>query len=159
MNSHRIVLLALCCVIAEVVAAPPAEIAPYNTQLFSLLMNKKSPVDGKNHYRQEFQRAFDAMLSQSTLPEAAKSPVPLKKRLLSGPQPDAAVLQDSLSGIQYVYYEACQAHDCDQTNLAVLYSPQSQAMFGRLHLGGKDEYLGNPSPTEKRLLDQSKNKP
>ncbi|GJI96539.1 hypothetical protein RugamoR57_32570 [Duganella caerulea] len=140
-------------------AADQAAIAAYNTQLFSLLMNKKSPVDGKNHYQKDFDLAFDALLAKSTLAKSAKPAVPLKKRLISGPQPDPTIVQDQHSGRQYVYYEACQAHACDETNLALLYAPSSKTMLARLHLDGKDEYLGDPSPAEKTLLDHSKNTP
>lgn len=41
------------------------------------------------------------------------SAVPLKCRLLSGPQPDPVRVRDKDSGRQYIYYEACQAHACD----------------------------------------------
>jgi|SRR5471030_132809 len=140
-------------------AADQAAIASYNTQLFSLLMNKKSPVDGKNHYQKEFDLAFDTLLAKSALAKSTKLAVPLKKRLLSGPQPEPAVVQDKHSGRQYVYYEACQSHACDETNLALLYAPVSKTMLARLHLDGKDEYLGDPSPAEKTLLDHPKNAP
>lgn len=135
-------------------AETAAQIAPYNTQLFSLLLNQKSPVDGKNHYQKAFDLSFDAMLAQSALARGAKAGVPLKKRLLSGPQPDAVVVPDASGTRQYVRYEACQAHACEETKLVVLYAPASQAMFGRLHLDGKDEYLGHPSAAETALLDR-----
>ena len=136
--------------------ASSAQLAPYNMQLFSLTMNAKSPVDNKNHYVKEFDQAFDAMLAQSALAKTTKNKVPLKKRLMSGPQPDPAIVQDKASGRQYVYYEACQAHVCDETNLAVLYAPASKAMLGRLHMDGKDEFLGKPTAAEQALLSPPK---
>lgn len=148
-------LLALnACNAAE--PASSAQLAPYNTQLFSLVMNSASPVDNKNHYIKQFDQALDALLAQSALARASKNKVPLKKRLMSGPQPDPAIVQDQGTGRQYVYYQACQAHVCDETSLALLYAPASKAMLGRLHLDGRDEYLGNPTAAEKVLLTPSK---
>lgn len=142
---------------AETMAAAPqiataAQLAPYKTQLFGLLINKPSPADGKNHYQKQFDQGFDALLGQSRLAKASSVAVPLKKRLMSGPQPDAAVVTDKSGARQYLYYEACQAHACDDTNLALLYAPASKSMRVRLHIDGKDEYLGNPDATEKALL-------
>ena len=130
-------------------------VAPYQTQLFNLVMNKKSLVDGKNHYQKSFDQRFDAMLASSALAKQQPATVSLKKRLLSGPQPDAVLVRDKTSGREYVVYQACQAHACDETSLAVLYAPVSQAMSGRLTMHGKVEYLGNPGNAEKSLLDAS----
>jgi hypothetical protein len=135
--------------------AVPEDISPYNTYLFNLLTNKKSLVDGKNHYRRTFDQSFDAMLATSNLAKSSPSAVPLKKRLLSGPQPEPVLVRQKNNRLQYVIYEACQAHACDITKLTVLYSPDLKKMLGRLHLDGKIEYLGNPTPAEKAMLDQS----
>lgn len=154
-------LLALCIIGATGIgnaAAPagtPADVAPYNTYLFSLLTNKKSLADGKNHYQQGFDQSFDAMLAASPLAKAAAPGVSLKKRLLSGPQPEPVLVQDKGTGRQYVYYEACQAHACDETSLALLYAPSSKRMVGRLRLDGKVAYPGDPTAAEKTLLDQT----
>lgn len=152
------------CDAAEPVAAKPdiasaAQLAPYEAQLFSLLINKRSPVDGKNHYQNQFDQSFDALLAQSQLAKASKAGTPLKKRLMSGPQPDAAVVTDKTGARQYLYYEACQAHACDDTHLALLYAPTSKNMRARLHIDGQDEYLGNPDATEKALLAPLKTTP
>jgi hypothetical protein len=157
------IVIAGCSDAAEPANVPPpastADTTRYNTYLFNLLMNKKSLEDGKNHYQKAFDDSFSAMLGSSLLAKATPSRVSLRKRLLSGPQPEAALVQDKGNGRQYIYYEACQAHACDETNLSVLYAPSSRAMLGRLYLNGQVEYLGNPTPAEKKLLDQSKNKP
>lgn len=150
-------LMLNACDAAEPVAKKPgvataAQLAPYNTQLFGLLINKPSPVDGKNHYQKQFDRDFDGLLAQSQLAKATKVAAPLKKRLMSGPQPDAAVVTDKTGTRHYLYYEACQAHACDETSLALLYAPATNSMRGRLHIDGKDEYLGNPDAAEKALL-------
>jgi hypothetical protein len=127
--------------------------AMYDTQLFNLVLDQNSPVDGKNHYQPKFDTAFNAMLAQSALAKRGNPGVSLRKRLLSGPQPDAIILRNKGGGQSYVYYEACQAHTCDATRLAVLYAPASNTMLGKLHLDGKDEYLGNPDASERKMLD------
>jgi len=155
-STKRIVVSTLLWMIAASAAAQSTDAessSPYNTQLFNLLLDQKSPVDGKNHYQKQFDTAFNTMLAQSALAKSGNPGVSLRKRLLSGPQAEAIVLRNKVSGQHYVYYEACQAHMCDETRLAVLYAPASNAMLGRLHLDGKDEYLGNPGASEKRLLD------
>ncbi len=159
MRQSKTFLLVIGMLTISVATAIPGPAAPYSTQLFSLLTNGSSPVDGKNHYQKEFDQQFDAMLAQSALAKAAKPGVPLKQRLMSGPQPEPLTLQDKAGGQQYVYYEACQAHACDDTSLVVLYAPASRAMLGRLHLDGKEEYLGSPSVREKALLDRGKPTP
>lgn len=152
------------CDAAEPVAAKSqiataVQLLPYKTQLFALLINKPGPVDGKNHYQAQFDQGFDALLRQSRLAKASNVAVPLKKRLMSGPQPDAAVVTDKWGARQYLYYEACQAHACDDTNLALLYAPASKIMRARLHIDGRDEYLGNPDATERALLASPKATP
>jgi hypothetical protein len=156
-----VALVLNACDAAEPVAAKPgvataAQLAPYNTQLFNLLINKPSPVDGKNHYQKQFEQDFDALLAQSRLASASKVAAPLKKRLMSGPQPDATIVTDKTGARHYLYYEACQAHACDDTSLALLYAPATNSMRARLHLDGKDEYLGNPDAAEKALLAPQK---
>jgi hypothetical protein len=155
-STKDLIASALLWVIAASAAAQTndaASAAPYNTELFNLLLDQKSPVDGKNHYQKQFDTAFNTMLAQSALAKSGNPGVSLRKRLLSGPQAEAIILRNKVSGQLYVYYEACQAHMCDETRLAVLYAPASNAMLGKLHLDGKDEYLGNPGASEKRLLD------
>lgn len=149
----RLARWSCACLALWMVGASAETASPYNTQLFNLVLNQKSPADGKNHYQKQFDTAFDGLLAQSKLAKAASNGVPLKKRLLSGPQPEGVPLQEKGSGQHYLYYESCQAHACSDTSLAVLYAPASNAMLGRLHLDGKDEYLGNPTAAEKFLLD------
>lgn len=139
-------------------APATAAVAPYHTQLFNLLINKKSLVDGKNHYRKDFDKAFDALLAQSRLAKADDVPVPLKKRLLSGPAGEPETVSEPGSGRQFLFYKACQAHACDETNLGLLYEVATGNMVGVLRLDGKTEYLGNPAQPEKALLDKLKTK-
>lgn len=94
MRQSKTFLLVIGMLTISVATAMPGPAAPYSTQLFSLLTNGSSPVDGKNHYQKEFDQQFDAMLAQSALAKAAKPGVPLKQRLMSGPQPEPLTLQE-----------------------------------------------------------------
>ncbi|WP_166793520.1 hypothetical protein [Pseudoduganella plicata] len=143
--------LASCPLGADAAAAPAAN-APFNTQLFNLLENKKNIVDGKHYYRKDFAQAFDALLASSKLSRVDENKVSLKKRLLSGPagEPDAV----TEAGKQYLYYRACQAHMCDETNLGLVYEPASGKMAASLRLNGQQEYLGTPTPAERALLER-----
>lgn len=136
---------------AGAAAAPDAN-APFDTQLFNLLENRKNIVDGKNYYRKELARAFDALLATSKLSKADDNKVSLKKRLLSGPAAEPVAVTEA--GKQYLYYRACQAHMCDETNLGLLYEPAAQKMTASLRLHGKQEYLGAPAAAERALLDR-----
>ena len=131
-------------------ATQTPSLAPYQAQLFNLLMNRRSPVDGKNHYDRKFDQVFDALLAQSSMAKA--SAVPLKRRLLSGPQPEPDIVDDKVANTVYLYDEACQAHACADTSLALVYAPASGRMAGRLLVDGKQAYLGKPTAAEIDLL-------
>jgi len=123
---------------------------PYRTQLFNLL--DRDAIDGKHYYQPGFAKQFDALLASSSLARADKTRVPLKKRLLSGPAPEAALLADPATGRQWLVYDACQAHRCDEISLRLLYDPAARRMVGKLNLDKQSEFLGVPSTDEQRLL-------
>ena len=148
----RFALIACATLVALSAGAAPAANAPFNTQLFNLVENKKNIIDGRNYYRKEFAQAFDALLAQSKLAKADDVKVPLKKRLLSGPAGEPVAVTEA--GRQYLYYRACQAHMCDETNLGLLYEPAAQKMTASLRLHGKQEHLGAPAAAERALLDR-----
>jgi hypothetical protein len=129
--------------------------ALYKIQLFNLLTNEKSILDKKNYYQPAFAAQFDALLASSALAKADKTRVALKKRLLSGPASEASVVTDLPGGRQFLYYDACQAHRCDDTSLGLLLDPVSRRMIGKLNLDKQSEYLGAPSESEKRLLQRA----
>ena len=154
-------ILGVACataVTAELRPAAPlsaAAVAPYETQLFNLLMNQRSILDKKNYYQPAFAAQFDALLASSALAKADKTKVSLKKRLLSGPASAGSVVTDLPSGRQFLYYDACQAHRCDDTSLGLLFDPVSRRMIGKLNLDKQSEYLGAPSDSEKHLLQRA----
>jgi len=131
-------------------------IEPYRTQLFNLLSKDDNVVDGHNYYQGGFDKQFDALLASSRLAKADKTRIPLKKRLLSGPAPEPALRTDPTSGTQWIVYDACQAHRCDEIALCLLYDPTSRRMVGKLNLDKRFEFLGAPSAGEQRLLGQAR---
>lgn len=124
----------------------------FDTELFNLLINRNSIIDGKNHFNKSFSNSFDLLLSGSKLSTPKENSASLRKRLLSGPAPKPIYISDVVTGKQYIYYEACQAHACDETNLALLYEPLSKAMRARLFANNQYEFLGNVSQQEMQLL-------
>lgn len=125
----------------------------YNTELFNLLSNKKNIIDKKNYYIKEFASMFDSTLRQSQNAKTKQDTATLKKRLLSGPASKPRLYRDNNTSKQYIYYDACQAHACDETKLGLLYEIDSKQMLARLTVHGQVEYLGKIPAPERRLLD------
>jgi len=148
---------ALCMsAIADADKPTPVENGAYRTQLFNLLSQEKNIVDGKSHYQRCFAKQFDGLLASSKLAKADKTGISLKKRLLSGPAEEAALERDPATGTQWLVYDACQAHRCDEISLRLLYDPAARRMVGKLNLDKQSEFLGAPSAGEQRLLEQAR---
>lgn len=135
--------------------ASAALIAPYRTEIFNLLRKDPNIVDGKVYYQTGFAKQFDALLAASSLVKADKTRVPMKKRLLSGPTEEPLLLPDPATGTQWLLYDACQAHRCDEVSLRLLYDPATRRMVGKLNLEKQTEFLGAPTAGEQRLLEQT----
>ena len=156
-EKHRLAsLLAMGAMGVACMHAAATPVESYRTQLFNLLDKSPSVVDGKRHYQADFAKQFDALLASSSLARADKTGVPLKKRLLSGPAPEPALLAEPATGRQWLVYDACQAHRCDEISLRLLYDPASRRMVGKLNLDKQSEFLGTPSAAEERLLGQAR---
>ncbi|MCD2517389.1 hypothetical protein LQ564_13825 [Massilia sp. G4R7] len=171
-RKHRLASLLIACAVGAVcvgaiadssradkpaaAAVDAASLAPYQTQLFNLLSKDANIVDGKTYYQGGFAKQFDALLASSSLAKADKVRVPLKKRLLSGPAPEPTLRPDPATGAQWIVYDACQAHRCDEISLRLLYDPASRRMVGKLNLDKQTEFLGAPSAGEQRLLGQAR---
>jgi len=127
-----------------------AKIEQYNTQLFNLV-DKNSVMAGKK-FDKDFAARFDKLLQASHVANGPGELKFLKKRLLSGPAPEPVYV--TASGKQYLYYESCQAHACDETYLSLLFDVDTKVMSGRLVDSGKSSVLGTPSAQELKLLGQ-----
>lgn len=133
-----------------------ASIAPYRTELFNLLRKEPNIIDGKVYYQAGFARQFDALLAASSLVKADKTGVSMKKRLLSGPTEPPSLQPDPATRAQWLLYDACQAHRCDEISLRLLYDPASRRMVGKLKLEKQSEFLGAPTLNEQRVLEQAR---
>lgn len=131
-----------------------AAVKPYGTQLFNLVVDSADVVDGKNYHQAGFAKRFVALLASSSLAKSGKTRVPLKKRLLSGPATQPALLADPATGRQWLVYDTCQAHRCDEISLRLLYGPASRRIGGKLNLDKQFEFLSTPSAAEQHLLGQ-----
>jgi hypothetical protein len=132
------------------------QFSPYNTELFNLLLNKKNIIDGINRFNKNFSKSFDDLL-YTTNRMGSKTNLPLlRKKLLSGPEPKPVFVL--ANGKKYFYYEACQAHACNVTNLSLLYDVETRSMRAELLMDGVVELLGDPTPTEIELLHQLKSR-
>ena len=127
--------------------------AIYNTEMFNLIRNRKNVIDGKNYYEKNFSAAFDSLLLKSQAMQSKQRAAQLKKRLISGPAAKPRAFTSNATQKVYIYYDACQAHDCDKTKLGLLYEPESKSMRAKLIVGGKEEFLGVASEPERALLD------
>lgn len=150
-----IVLPGFPCVNAtnhEVVIKRPVSVSsPYNKRLYEILGHHHT-VQGGSSEHNDFARRVDTLLRTSSHVPPGVSAKTLKKRLLSGPQPLPRLVRDRNSGNDYLYYRACQAHACNETNLGLLYHPESRRMLGQLTVDTQTETLGDASESEKSLL-------
>ena len=130
-----------------------ADASAYDTELFNLLRNRKNIIDNKNYFQMDFSNKFDALLIQATSAQTKSAASELRKRLLSGPAAKARAIKDVAAQKIYFFYDACQAHDCGDTNLGLIFEPQTKRMFAKLTIRGGVEFLGTQSVEEKNLLN------
>jgi hypothetical protein len=118
--------------------------APLKTELFNLVDETGdfyNTPDGKN-----VRQAFDSLIN-STGSKTGQ----MKERLLSGPEPEGALWQAGTT--QKWLYSACQQHVCSTTNAVLLYNQESKQMVGRLMVRCNVTWLGDPTDTDKALID------
>lgn len=125
----------------------------YDTEPFNLLVNKRSLIDGKNHFSQKISHAFDELLLKTSAIKSKKDFEELRQRLLSGPAPKPRFYKNSVTQSEYIFYEICQAHACNTTNLIMLYAPRSQSMAIRLSINEKVEFLEDKSASTRLCLE------
>ena len=99
--------------------------------------------------------AFDALLKEAAQGDIADPDAPPQRdRLLSGPC--APGVPKTLGSETWWFYTACQAHQCDTQQLAMLYQPDSAKMVGRLVSRCKVWWLGSPTAAQRALIDATK---
>ncbi|NHV26440.1 hypothetical protein [Burkholderia sp. D-99] len=127
----------------------PKNITPassgYKTEIFNLVDpdgNQSGTAIGRT-----VSSAFDNFLNL-----AGQDSKTLRKRLLSGPATEGALWQIGES--REWLYHLCQAHQCNVTNVALLYDEQSHRTAGLLLNRCEPKWLGNPSAAERALIER-----
>lgn len=133
--------------------APSCEENPLATHFFTLVGGNS--VDNCGRADPKVAAAFDALLQEAAQGVIADPDVPsLRDRLLSGPS--APGVPKTLDRETWWFYTACQAHQCDTHQLAMLYQPDHAAMVGRLVSRCEVWWLGDPTAEQRALIDETK---
>ncbi|WP_157379310.1 hypothetical protein [Burkholderia ubonensis] len=134
---------------AQSQAPAPNNVTPassgYKTEIFNLADpagNQYGTATGR-----AVSAAFDHFLDLSGLDVKM-----LRKRLLSGPATEGSLWKVGES--REWLYQTCQEHQCNVTNVALLYDEQSHRTAGRLLYRCTPQWLGNPSDAEKALIER-----
>lgn len=140
--------MALSCK-AQSQAPAPNNVTPatsgYKTEIFNFVDpagNQYGTATGR-----AVSVAFDHFLNLSGLDMKM-----LRKRLLSGPATEGSLWKVGES--REWLYQTCQEHQCNVTNVALLYDEQSHRTAGRLLYRCTPQWLGNPSDAEKALIER-----
>ncbi|WP_269789835.1 Ivy family c-type lysozyme inhibitor [Stenotrophomonas sp. Iso1] len=133
---------------------PGAEITceqePLATHFFTLVGGNS--VDNCGRTDPKVLAAFDALMAGASQAESPDTEVPpLRDRLLSGPSAPGQPME--VEGKTWWYYSACQAHQCNTNQLVMLYEPTQSTLVGRLVTQCKLQWLGEPTATQRALLD------
>jgi hypothetical protein len=127
---------------ASVASQPiPSSVAKYDARLFELV------EPGEKQYDAAFARQLRSLVG----PQLAKNDKFLA-RLTSGPA--AAPTYVATPQHAYFHYGICQAHQCDITNMDILFDPARNRMVGKLLDSCKPQWLGHPDEAEMALLDE-----
>lgn len=119
----------------------PTSLARYQARLFELIEPREKKYDA----------GFARQLRNLTAPQLAKN-AKFLERLTSGP---ADVGSYAATGQRaYIYYGVCQAHQCDNTTMDILFDPARNRMIGKLLDSCAPHWLGQPDNAEMALLDQ-----
>lgn len=134
--------------------AADAELActddPLATYFFTLVGGNS--VDDCGRKDPKVLAAFDALMKGTQDAESSDKAIkPLRARLLSGPSAPGQPYQ--LQGETWWFYTACQAHQCPNTALAMLYSPAQATMVGRLTARCRVWWLGEPTDEQRALIE------
>jgi len=133
--------------------APSCEEEPLATHFFTLVGGNS--VDNCGRADAKLTAAFDALLKEAAQAEVADPEAPSQRdQLLSGPS--APGVPKTLGAETWWFYTACQAHQCDTHQLAMLYQPNHDKLVGRLVAHCKAVWLGNPSAEQRALIDETR---
>ncbi|MGI4846286.1 MAG: hypothetical protein ACRYF7_23590 [Janthinobacterium lividum] len=119
----------------------PATLARYQARVFELI------EPGENKYDAGFAHQLRSLVA----PQLAKN-AKFLARVTSGPTDVGTYV---ISGQRaYIHYGVCQAHQCDNTTLDLLFDPSRNRMVGKLLDSCAPYWLGQPDNAERTLLEQ-----
>jgi hypothetical protein len=119
----------------------PAALVRYKARVFELI------EPGENKYDAGFAHQLRSLVATQLAKNAKFLP-----RVTSGP---ADVGTYVVSGQRaYIHYGVCQAHQCDNTTLDILFDPSRNRMVGKLLDSCAPYWLGQPDNAEIALLEQ-----
>jgi len=121
-------------------AQPLVGTTRYQAKLFELIEADEPKYDA------DFAKRFAGMLAPYN-----KEHRNFRKRITSGAASDGSPVQSG--GRSYVHYSICQAHQCDNTTMDVLFDPASKRMVAKVVDRCVSEWLGTPDAAEQVLLD------
>jgi hypothetical protein len=119
----------------------PGSVARYVAPLFELIEPREK------RYDERFARQLRGLVA----PQLANN-AKFLARLTSGPTLPGIYVVTGQHG--YVYYAVCQAHQCDNTTMDLLFDPARNRMVGKLLDSCKPFRLGQPDNVEMALLER-----
>jgi hypothetical protein len=119
----------------------PAALAGYEAPLFELT------EPGEKKYDAGFARQLRTLVA----PQLAKN-ARFLARLTSGPTDVGTYIASGQRA--YIHYGICQAHQCDNTTMDILFDPARNRMVGKLLDKCASQWLGQPDNAEMALLDK-----
>lgn len=132
---------------------PSCEENPLATHFFTLVGGNS--VDNCGRADPKLTAAFDVLLKEAAQVDSADSDLPSQRdRLLSGPS--APGMPKTLGRETWWFYTACQAHQCDTHQLAMLYQPDHAKLVGRLVSRCQEWWLGDPTVEQRALIDETR---
>jgi hypothetical protein len=119
----------------------PDALTRYKAPLFELT------EPGEKNYDAGFARQLRSLVA----PQVAKN-AKFLARLTSGPTEAGTYIASGQRA--YIHYGICQAHQCDNTTMDILFDPSRKRMVGKLLDNCAPQWLGQPDNAEMALLDQ-----
>ena len=124
----------------------PYTLSPFPQQLVYLEKEFYKLLDDSETANADLTRQFNGLLKSAKL----KDPL-IRKKLLGGPESKGRFMT-TRSNSNYVYFDLCQAHQCNITKLGLLYDPDKKETQGLLRITCEDTWLGKNLDKEKKAI-------
>jgi inhibitor of lysozyme (Ivy) len=98
-----------------------------------------------------YARALKSLLDAAgNLPSWTHEAVKAKGNIVESP-----AIHATIDGITYDVFSNCQPHNCDSSQLAVMFAPNGTQAWGALDQEGTVSYLGAPSNAQQVVLKEA----